>query len=194
MPPELPPSTTWIQRGKSFRFRDWIQGLISPGDSAHELALGTSIGVFVGFTPLFGLHLVIIVLVAFVLQRLVRFNKALAVAASYVNNPVTFAPMIWASYKVGAFLIPSAAGKLNQGPQPHEFDWHGGIRALPKILYAMGLPMLVGCLVLGAIMALVAYPVTYSVVKWYRRSEAGSSPHTSPALLTPEASTATPAE
>ncbi len=172
MSSELPPSTTWIQRGKSFRFRDWIQGLISPGDSAHELALGTSIGVFVGFTPLFGLHLVIIILVAFVLQRLVRFNKALAVAASYINNPVTFAPIIWASYKVGAFLIPSAAGTLNSGPQPPEFDWRGGIRALPRILYAMGLPMLVGCLALGVIMALVSYLVSYSVVKWYRRGEA----------------------
>ena len=176
MTPELPPATTRIQRWKSFQFRDWVRSLISPGDSAHELALGTAIGVFVGFTPLFGLHLVIIILVAFVLQRLVRFNKALAVAASYINNPVTFAPMIWASYKVGSLLMPSAAGTLIQGRQLHELDWHGGIRALPKILYALGLPMLVGCLVLGSVMALAAYPVTYGLVKWYRRGVSVSQP------------------
>lgn len=190
---EPPPSTTGLPPGKSFRFRDWVRSLISPGDSAHELALGMSIGVFVGFTPLFGLHLIIIVFVAFVLQRVVRFNKALAVAASYANNPVTFAPIIWASYQVGAFLIPSAAGTLNKGLPMPEFDWHGGIRALPRILWAMGMPMLVGCLVLGTIMALVAYPVTYSLVKWYRRGQANTGLCTSPAPSAATASTAPPA-
>lgn len=192
MLPEPAPSTTWIQRGKSFRFRNWVQSLISPEDSAHELSLGMSIGVFVGLTPLFGLHLILIIFVAFVLQRLMRFNKALAVAASYVNNPVTFAPIIWASYQVGAFLIPSAAGALNHGLSAPELDWHGGIRALPRILYAMGLPMLVGCLVLGTMMALVTYPVTYSVVKWYRRGQAGTGPGAGPASPASEASTAPP--
>ena len=82
MTTELPPPQTRMQRWKAFQFRAWVRELMSPEDSSHELALGASIGVFVGFTPLFGLHLVLILFVAFVLQRLVRFNKALAVAAS----------------------------------------------------------------------------------------------------------------
>ena len=166
--------TRW-QRWKAFWFREWLRELISPGDTAHELALGTSIGVFVGFTPLFGLHMVIILLVAFVLQRLVRFNKALAVAASYLNNPLTFAPMLWASYAVGAWFVPSASEAFGQGPQIQAFDWHAGIQAVPQYLYGIGLPMLVGCLVLGVVMAAAVYPVTYGCVLWYRRGQPAAS-------------------
>lgn len=169
MSTDLPPPLTRWQRWKAFRFRSWIRELISPEDSTHELALGSSVGVFVAFTPLFGLHLVIILVVAFVLQRLARFNKALAVAACYINNPLTFAPMLWASYQVGTWLIPTTAEALEQGPVLHQFDWHGGIQALPKYLFGIGLPMLVGSLVLGFVTAVAVYPVTFALVSWYRR-------------------------
>lgn len=160
--------TRW-QRWKSFRFRDGVRVLISPDESAHELALGTSVGVFVAFTPLFGLHTVIIIFVAFAFQRLMRFNKALAIASCYVNNPVTFAPILWASYRVGAWLVPAAPGVIQAGLGPPELDWHGGIRSLPTLLYGIGGPMLIGCVVLGAATAAAVYPVTYAFVKWYRR-------------------------
>ena len=169
MTTELPiPMTRW-QRWKSFRFRDGVRVLISPDESAHELALGTSVGVFVAFTPLFGLHTVIIIFVAFAFQRLLRFNKALAIASCYVNNPVTFAPILWASYRVGAWLVPSASGVIHVGSRPPELDWHGGIWSLPGLLYGIGWPMLIGCVVLGAAVAAAVYPVTYAFVKWNRR-------------------------
>lgn len=190
----LPPPQTRLQRWTSFRFRAWVHELISPGGTAHELALGASIGVFVGLTPLFGLHLVLILIVALLLQRLVRFNKALAVAFSYANNPVTFAPILWASYRVGTFLMPTIAGDQIQATLlPQGIDWHGGLRALPQILYGMGLPMLVGCLVLGAVMAVVAYPVTYTLVMWYRRGGAAVSPDMHMEPLTADVISTTPA-
>ena len=162
---------SWNQRWKSFQFRDWLRGVISPGDSTHELALGASIGMFVAFTPLFGLHLVMIVCVAFLLQRLIRFNKALAIATSYVNNPFTFAPMLWASYKVGAWWVPSAAGQFDLSKITAAIDWRHGFASVPKFVQGIGLPMLVGCLVLGVITALLTYPISFALVSWYRRGE-----------------------
>ena len=181
------------QRWKSFRFREWVRKLISPGDTAHELALGTAIGVFVAFTPLFGLHTVIIFFVAFALQRLVRFNKALAIVSCYVNNPLTFAPILWASYKVGAWLVPAAPGEFDPGALPQEWDWSGGIRALPSFLYGIGWPILVGCLVLGVVMAVAAYPVTYAFVMWYRRGGSRASPKVTREPVACEDAAATPA-
>ena len=128
------------------------------------------------FTPLLGLHLFIIVFVAFIFQRLIRFNKAMAIAVCYVNNPLTFAPMLWASYEVGARLVPSAATKLNARELPLAFDWHGGIQSIPSYLVGIGLPMLIGCLVLGGVLAALTYPVTYALVRWYRRGESSQLP------------------
>lgn len=189
MPTQLPASTSRIQRWKSFRFRDWLHGLISPGDSAHELALGASVGMFVAFTPLFGLHLVIIVFVAFLVQRLFRFNKAIAIATCYVNNPLTFAPMLWASYKAGAWLMPSAAGAFEPEKMLAGLDWKHGFQAVPKFLHGVGGPTLVGCLVLGVVTAALTYPLTRAFVNWYRRGEVtpnlGTSPESTPETTCP---------
>ena len=178
MTTDLPAPLTRLQRGMSFRFRDWVRELISPGDSAHELALGSSIGIFVGLTPLYGLHVMIILFMAVALQRLVRFNKAVAIAASYANNPVTFGPLLWASFQAGAYFVPASAGRPDHGPPTPEFDWHAGILALPQFLHTIGWPMLVGCLVLGGVMAVAVYPVTYAFVMCYRRGQLAASPVT----------------
>lgn len=176
------PSTSRIQRGKSFRFRDWIRNLISPGDSSHQLAFGASVGVFVAFTPLLGLHLVIIVCLAFLLQRIVRFNKALAITTSYLSNPLTFAPILWASYEVGAGLVPAGAGKFNPQELPRAFDWRGGIQSIPEYLMGIGLPMLLGSVILGGCLALVTYPVALALVTWYR---CGGTPRNFAILVEP---------
>ncbi len=174
MSAELPPPTSWTERWKSFQLRGWLRGLISPQDTPHQLALGASVGMFVAFTPLFGLHLMIIVAVAFLMQRLVRFNKVVAIATCYINNPVTFAPMLWASYEVGIRLVSSKSGPLDPEKLPPGFDWSKGIQALPKYLYGIGWPLLVGSLVLGVVAAMAIYPVTFGLVKWFRRSESPS--------------------
>jgi len=179
-------------RWNSFRFREWLHTLISPGDSTHELALGAAIGMFVAFTPLLGLHLVIIVFVAFLCQRLVRFNKAIAIATCYVNNPFTFAPMLWASYKVGAWLMPSTAEVFDPEKVLKGLDWRHGFQAVPKFLHGIGLPMLVGCLLLGVVTAAVTYPLMFAFVTWYRREtsapnlEANSESDAPVTSVTPE--------
>ena len=144
-------------------------------------------------TPLFGLHTVIIILVAFALPRLMRFNKALAIAACYVNNPVTFAPILWASYRVGSWLVPAAPGEIHAGLRPSELDWHGGIRSLPSLLYGIGWPMLIGCVVLGAALAAAVYPMTYAFVKWYRRGGVEVGPVVTGESASSESTAATPA-
>ena len=58
-------------------------------DPAHRISRGVAAGVFVCFTPLFGLHFISAALLAW----LIRGNRLAAVLATFVGNPITF-PLI----------------------------------------------------------------------------------------------------
>lgn len=55
-------------------------------DTPHRIAIGVSCGVFVSFTPLFGLHFVL----AIALARLFRGNILASLIGTVFGNPVTF--------------------------------------------------------------------------------------------------------
>lgn len=55
-------------------------------DTPHRIALGCASGIFVSFTPFFGLHLILAIVVA----RLVRGNIFASLIGTLVGNPATF--------------------------------------------------------------------------------------------------------
>ncbi len=69
--------------------------------STHEIALGFALGVFLGWTPPTGLHMV----GAFVLSTLVGANRIAAIAATWIMNPITFIPFYAFSWKVGQWVL-----------------------------------------------------------------------------------------
>jgi uncharacterized protein (DUF2062 family) len=82
--------------------RGWHRGIEYLGhrirrlpDTPHRVALGFACGVFVSFTPFFGLHF----LLAVGLARLVRGNLIAGLIGTAVGNPLTF-PLI-ASVSLG---------------------------------------------------------------------------------------------
>lgn len=102
-----------------------------------------SLGLFVAFMPLPG-HYLLSALLALAL----RINIPIAVLTTFVSNPLTMGPIYYFCYKVGAFLL--------QVPErPFEFemtlDW------LTEIFVSIWQPMLLGCVLVGAIAALVGY-------------------------------------
>lgn len=70
-------------------------------DTPHKIAMGIACGVFVTFTPLFGLHF----FAAWFLALVFRGNVFAALLGTFVGNPVTFPFIAAVSYKLGSLIL-----------------------------------------------------------------------------------------
>lgn len=80
------------------------QHVMNSNTSTREVADGVAIGIFVGFSPVIGLHMALVLLLVFLLKK----NKWAALLASCICNPLTVVPMFILNYWVGEFLYPQA--------------------------------------------------------------------------------------
>ncbi len=112
------------------------------------VALGVALGVFFGLlVPIAQIPLSAAAAVA------LRANIPTAVASTLVTNPVTFAPIYYAAYHLGAMLIGDDGSQLDFGnvqTAPAETGWMARIAALGK-------PLLLGLLILACSMGALAY-------------------------------------
>lgn len=150
-------------------------------DPAHRISRGIAAGVFVTFTPLFGLHIVIAVLITL----LIRGNILAAILATFVGNPLTFPIIAGLSLQFGAFLLghPAREVRLGQvvdgfgrasGDIWHNFlamfterqaDWEGLALFYDRVF----LPYLVGGIIPGLIAAGLAYALSRPVITAYQK-------------------------
>jgi len=70
-------------------------------DTPHKIAMGIACGVFVTFTPLFGLHF----LAAWLLALLFRGNVFAALLGTFIGNPITFPFIAATSYQLGLEIL-----------------------------------------------------------------------------------------
>src|SRR5262245_11837706 len=83
-----------------------MKGVLHLDDPPWRLALSLSVGVFISFTPLYGLQTVLALGVAIAL----RLNRAATVAGTWLNLP-WFAPVVYAgALRVGTLVVPDPAG------------------------------------------------------------------------------------
>lgn len=113
-------------------------------------ALGVALGIFFGL-------LIPVAQIPFSAAAAVvlRANIPAAVASTLVTNPVTFAPIYYAAYHLGAMLLgeegparnfePTAAADVND-----ERNW------LERIA-AMGKPLMLGLVILACVLSTLAY-------------------------------------
>jgi uncharacterized protein (DUF2062 family) len=112
--------------------------------SPHAIAAGAAAGIFVAFSPFFGLHYVIAATLSFLLGGSILASAAVTTLA----NPLTL-PMFWAaSYEVGDFVLGthlhfSAKALIEQ------HSWAALSPFLP--------PLVLGSVVLGGGLALAVY-------------------------------------
>jgi uncharacterized protein (DUF2062 family) len=100
-------------------------------------------GTFVAFLPIPG-H----VLVAVLGSLLLRCNIPVAALTTFIVNPLTIGPIYYFGYRVGAKLLGLAPGKFNIDLS---IDW------LTSTFVSIWQPLLLGCVLVGAIVALIAY-------------------------------------
>ncbi len=92
--------------------RGWRRGLEYIGhrikrlpDTPHKIALGFACGVFISFTPLFGMHFLFAALLAMAL----RGNVLASLMGTFFGNPVTFPFIATIAYRTGQLFLDVSA-------------------------------------------------------------------------------------
>lgn len=141
------------------RLRQLARALFRVEDSPHRVALAFSIGIFIAFFPIIGIHTAMALGVAFLL----RLNRVAILAGTFVNNPWTIAPMLMAGTGVGCLLLgisPVGLGEIEWGLHGRAF-----YRALFDQLRPFLLPYLLGNLVMGLAVSSVSYLVLRALLE-----------------------------
>lgn len=134
------------------RFKEHSAKLFVIKDTPQSIALGAAIGIFLGFTPLFGLK----TLRAFLLAALFRVNKIAAVVTVSLHD-VLF--LLWpVVYRVEFGLGYWLLHELHQWPPRldlHRVDYRVWFHW--KHFAAVGGPTLLGSVILGVPASVVVY-------------------------------------
>ncbi len=142
-------------------FRDRLRGILSIKDSPHRLATAFAMGVFIGVSPLLGLHTVLGIALAWIF----RLNKIVTMTGVFVTNPWTIVPIYSFSVWVGAKFL----GITHIIP---DVDWaHLKFSALFSELRPLLMPFVIGTLFVGFVSSVISYFIIYHGVKRARSNE-----------------------
>lgn len=86
-------------RDKGFK-RFWKEDIIKSDEPAHKKAAAVALGVFVGMSPFWGLH----TLLVFLLAAIFKLNKVIAFIFSNISIPPLIPVIIYLSYQFGSLL------------------------------------------------------------------------------------------
>ena len=155
-------------------FSATIRRLLAIDDAPERTALAFSIGVFITFSPLLGLHTIIATLIAFVF----RLNKIAIYTGTYINNPFTLVPIIIVSYGIGAVLmgrpprIPAEGMELLKHPHPLTASYY---RELFTSSWYLVEPFALGGTLLSVVCSVASYPLTLRWLREHRRKKAAKA-------------------
>lgn len=152
-----------------------LRSVLALDDSPHAIALGASIGIFVGLTPSVGIQTILIVALALLCRRFVYFNVTAAMLSTYVSNPLTMVPMYYFWYRLGTWFVPGNA-TVDQFEAILQFEGLAGWwQATYSLAVQVGTPMVIGSLLIAPIGSVIAYPLTRYLVRWFRRTNPDDS-------------------
>ena len=169
-------------RGGWMRAFEYVKHRLRRLPDTHEkISRGIFAGVFVAFTPLFGLHFVTAALIA----KILRGNIIAAILGTFFGNPLTYVPIAAISLETGHLILgrrmPEGAIELTLAETfagagrdlwhnfiaifgPERMDWH----RLEIFYRDVFLPFLVGGIVPGIIAALISYYLAVPVIRAYQ--------------------------
>ena len=121
-----------------------------------KVALAVGLGVFVGVSPLWGLHFALCVLLA----TAFRLNRVLVYAAANLGNPLTAAPILFAELQIGHRL-------LHRSWLPIALD---DIQAAG--LQGLVTSLVVGSVAVGLVLGAAIGGISWIITRWGRHHEA----------------------
>ena len=136
------------------RLKRWLAAhhltLMTIEDTPHSVALGSAIGIFFGFTPLWSVKTLLSIGVAWIC----RCNKVAAAVAVTLHDVLIFVmPAIYfAEYKIGCWTLQRPA-------PPHRIRFHFGLHDYLNwdVFLRLVWPALVGSLFLAIPSAIIVY-------------------------------------
>ena len=146
--------------------KERLSRLFKLNNSPREIALGVAIGVFIGITPLYGLHTVMVIGVALVIKRV---NKIAMLLGTSISTTPTVPFITWAGYSLGRFMLGDQYPPLRWDLFKNVF--HQGLWELYQIILALYYPLFLGSVVMGSLLALIFYfLVFWTASLWKKRS------------------------
>lgn len=127
--------------------------------SRRGVAMGVALGVFFGLLiPVAQIPLSVAAAV------LLRANVPAAVASTLVSNPLTFAPIYYGAYRLGAWVTGEKA-------QPKDIEVIGAQEientlSLWQRIAALGKPLVVGLCITAVLMGLLSYGLISLMWRW----------------------------
>lgn len=113
--------------------------------SPQQLARGLAAGVFAGCYPLFGFQ----TLIGLAIATVVRGNRILAAAGTWVSNPFTYVPIYAFNFQLGHWLLG--------GGSIQSFDSLDSLKGWMSMGLDVSSRLMLGSTVVGAIAAVLSY-------------------------------------
>ena len=153
-------------------------------DSPKNISFGVAIGVFVSFSPFFGIH----VLLAFIIARSLRVNILAAILGTFMGNPVTFPIIAALNFGIGELFFDFSAEEISSKSFLQQlvdvaYAFYGNISIIMQgkradfsteidFFYGIFLPYLLGGLVLGVVAGVVSYFIVLPMIVTYKARKA----------------------
>ena len=148
------------------RLRRLAQLVLRVEGTPTRVALAFGTGIFLAFFPIFGIH----TLMALGLAWALRLNRVAVLAGTFMNNPWTIGPMYTAGTLVGCALLGASPTRLSA------VDWSlsgpalyaSAVDSFRPLLW----PFVLGNLVVGAAAGTVSFLVVRAVLHARRSGNA----------------------
>lgn len=121
------------------------------------MARGLAAGAFAGMFPIFGFQMIVGVCLAIAIKG----NRVAAMAATWISNPLTYVPLFALNYHVGQQILGIEHQPL---PQQDITQWM-------SIGSDVASALLMGSLVMGSLISLLAYGLGYHLSHRFRRRQ-----------------------
>jgi uncharacterized protein (DUF2062 family) len=157
------------------RMRRWLDQLLHTHDTPRRTAAAYALGVFLGFSPMLGLHTVLGLLAAFLLN----FNRIAVLLGIYSNLPWLVPAYYTVATIGGAALLqvdvpPGLLKELTEALTAASWgEFRRLMHALTPLVWAFTLGSTLGALVLSA----AGYRVALSMIVAHRRRLASKGLH-----------------
>ncbi len=152
----------FLRTARTFTYRR----VLHADDPPHKLALGGAIGMFVALTPTVGFQMAENVFLAWLL----RANKAIGVPIVWITNPATMVPIYYFCYVIGRTILGVKAVHHHWWQQfSHPpAGWWDGVAFYWTRLMEIAVPLWVGCVAVGLVLACLTYYLLYYSICVYR--------------------------
>ncbi len=133
----------------------FVENILQANDSNKVMAQSVALGIFIGMTPLFGFHTILVLFFAVFF----KLNKAVSYLFTHISFPLFIPFVVYACLKVGGLFI--------QNKNPLRFDKTISINMVKSNL----IQYLVGSLILGTFLSIFLGITCYFFLQKFRKSK-----------------------